>query len=214
MLRSYWHALSAVTLLVVALRPAIAQTERGGGGASQKIMQEYQQLAAERTGMQAKIAQLQKDLDAAKADAASAKKERDALKPQVAAAAAAIAQGKAGKQAVEQSLAQSKQRMDELVKKFRETIVSLRDIEVDRDKTKKALSEKSSAFDVCADNNAQLFDISSEVLDRLEHVGLFTKVSASEPFTKITRTRLENLADDYRQRALELRTRKADTPAN
>jgi hypothetical protein len=39
-------------------------------------------------------------------------------------------------------------------------------------------------------------------------VGLFTKASADEPFTKITRIRIENLADEYRQRAQELRVKK------
>jgi hypothetical protein len=37
---------------------------------------------------------------------------------------------------------------------------------------------------------------------------LYTKVSADEPFTKITRTRIENLADEYRQRVQELRVKK------
>jgi ribosomal protein S19E (S16A) len=54
----------------------------------------------------------------------------------------------------------------------------------------------------------QLYEINREILNRYEHVGLFTKVSADEPFTKITRTRLENLADEYRQRAQELQVKK------
>ncbi len=55
----------------------------------------------------------------------------------------------------------------------------------------------------------QLYELNRDILDRYERVGLFTKVSASEPFTKITRTRLENLVDEYRQRAQELRVKKA-----
>jgi hypothetical protein len=38
-------------------------------------------------------------------------------------------------------------------------------------------------------------------------VGLFTKVSAGEPFTRITRTRIDNLVDETRARALELRAK-------
>jgi hypothetical protein len=55
----------------------------------------------------------------------------------------------------------------------------------------------------------QLYEINGEILDRYEHVGLFTKVSAAEPFTKITRTRIDNLVIEYRERAQELRVKKA-----
>jgi hypothetical protein len=48
-------------------------------------------------------------------------------------------------------------------------------------------------------------------LKRYEHVGMFTKVSAAEPFTRITRTRLENLVDEYRIKAQDLRV-KSRTP--
>ena len=57
-----------------------AQTQRSGGGETQKVMQQYQQLAAEKTALQGQLAQAQKDLDSAKADLAAMKKERDALK--------------------------------------------------------------------------------------------------------------------------------------
>jgi hypothetical protein len=36
---------------------------------------------------------------------------------------------------------------------------------------------------------------------------LFTKAAAVEPFTRITRTRIDNLVDEYRARAEELRAK-------
>ena len=201
-----------LALLCLAAQPLLAQVERSGGGASQKIMQEYQQLAAERTVMQTKLAQLQKDLDAAKADAAAAKKERDAMRAQVGGATAAMAQAVSAKKTADEGLEQSKQRTAELVARFRETAVNLRDVETDRGKIRKDLAERSAAYDQCAENNLQLFEITAQVLDRYERVGLFTKASATEPFTRITRTRIENLVDDYRARAQELRTQKRAAP--
>ena len=47
----------------------------------QKIMQQYQQVAAEKTSLQAQVAQIQKDLDAAKAELASTKKQLTELPP-------------------------------------------------------------------------------------------------------------------------------------
>jgi chromosome segregation ATPase len=194
---------------LAAYGPALAQIERSGGNPSQKIMQEYQQLAAERTSLQGKLAQMQKDLDAAQADAAAAKKERDALKGQVSGVAAAVEAAKAARANADQSLTQYKQRLEELVAHFRETAAALKQVETDRDKKAGELAARNAAFDQCAENNLQLYEITGEVLDRYAHVGLFTKVSASEPFTQITRTRIDNLVDDYRERARELRVKKA-----
>ena len=49
--------------LVTLGGPVGAQTQRSGGGESQKIMQQYQQLAAEKTSLQSQLAQMKKDLD-------------------------------------------------------------------------------------------------------------------------------------------------------
>jgi len=198
-------------VLCAAAAPLQAQTQRSGGGESQKIMQQYQQLAAEKTALQAQTAQMKKDLDAAMSELAAVKKERDALKARAggaAASAAAAAQAVAAKQATEKSLEQYKERLTELVNLFRETATTLKEVETDRTKLQNDLRERASAYDKCAEDNLGLFEISDDVLNRYEHVGLFTRVSASEPFTKITRTRIENLVDEYRARAMELRAKK------
>ena len=192
-----------------AFAPAAqAQTQRSGGGESQKILQQYQQLAAEKTSLQTQLAQMKKDLDAAKADAAAMKKERDALKQRSGGSSAALTQAATAKIAAEQALEQSKQRMTELVSRFRETTQNLKEVETDRSTARRELNEHNLAFDTCAENNLQLHEITNEVLDRYAKVGLFTKAGAAEPFTRITRTRIDNLVDEYRTRALELRVKR------
>lgn len=209
------HDLAKTSMLVLLIgvgAPGFAQVQRsGGGGESQKIMQQYQQIAAEKTALQTQLAQMKKDLGTAKTDLAAMKKERDALKARSgtsAAATAAAAQLTASKDAAEKSLEQSKQRMTKLETRFREMATSLKEVEADRTKFHKEAEEKSAAFDKCAASNLQLYEINGEVLDRYEHVGLFTKASAVEPFTKISRTRIENLVEEYRERARELRVGK------
>lgn len=196
---------------LIAVAPVKAQVQRSGGGEMQKIMQQYQQVAAEKTALQGQVEQMKKDLDAAKTELAAAKKERDAFKAHAggaAAAATAVAQLTASRDSAEKNLEVSKQRMNELVGRFRETATTLKVVETDRTKLHKELDERNAAFDTCAEHNLQLFEITRDVLDRYEHVGLFTKAGAAEPFTQITRTRIENLVDDYRARALENRTQK------
>jgi chromosome segregation ATPase len=204
---------SATAALAAAIfcahAPLYAQVQRSGGGEVQKFMQQYQQVAAEKTALQAQLAQMKKDLDAANAELAAVKKERDAAKSHVGVSPAAITQATSAKEAAERNLEQSKQRMTELIGRFRETATNLKEVEADRAKLRKDLLERNSAFDTCVADNMQLYEITGEVLDRYQHVGLFTKVSAAEPFTKITRTRIDNLIEEYRERAQELRVKKA-----
>src|SRR6202035_3770960 len=127
--------------------PLYAQVQRSGGGEVQKFMQQYQQVSAEKAALQAQLAQMKKDLDAANAELAAVKKERDAAKAHMGVSPAAIAQANGAKEAAERNLEQSKQRMTELVGRFRETATSLKDAEADRAKLHKDLSERNSAFD-------------------------------------------------------------------
>jgi chromosome segregation ATPase len=192
---------------------AQAQVERsGGGGEAARIMQQYQQVAAEKTALQSQLAQAKKDLDASQSELAAAKKERDALKARAGAAVTAAAEAArltAAQATTEKNLDQYKQRLAELVAKFRELAANLKDVESDRTALRNDLGKRDAAFQSCAKDNVQLYDLATQILDRYEHVGLFTKVSAEEPFTRITRTRLDNMADEYREQAQQLRLKKS-----
>lgn len=204
-----YRAVIASSIILGFGGSALAQAPRsGGGGELQKFMQQYQQVAAEKTTLQAQVTQLQSDLNSAKTELASVKKDRDALKAHTGASTAEVSQLTAAKTTAEHNLEQYKERMNELVEKFRQVAQNLKETETDRAKARRDLQDRNAQLDKCAEDNMQLFEITSEVLDRYDHVGLFTRVSASEPFTKITRTRIENLVDDYRGRAQELRVKK------
>ena len=206
--------LALILVLSGGAAPLRAQSTRsGGGGDSQRIIQQYQQLAAEKSALAAQIASLKHDLDSARGELEAAKKERDALKAHASAAGSSLAALTAGKQAAEQSAQQTKERMNELVTRFRKTATDLKEIEADRDRLRTQLRERETAYDRCAADNLALYEVNSEVLKRYDNVGLFTRASASEPFTRISRNRIENLVDQYRARALELRVKDPAHPA-
>jgi chromosome segregation ATPase len=209
---------SAIVLAtLVAAAPAHAQTQRSGGGESQRIMQQYQQVSAEKAALQAQVAQTKKDLDGANSELAQVKKERDALKARAAGSSAAaaqqVAQANASKETLEKNLEANKQRSAELVDRFKLTIGTLKGVELDRDQLRREFDELHVKYDKCAANNEQLYEISSTVLDRYAHVGFFTKAAAAEPFTRIAHTRMDNLVVETHERAEELRLKKAAPPA-
>jgi len=210
---SYMFLRLAMPLIlgIFAMPCAQAQTQRSGNE-TQKFMQQYQQLAAEKTALQAQATQMKNDLDTARGELAAVKKERDALKSRAGGSSVQFAQLTAGKEAAEKSLEQLKQRTTELVARFREMALNLKEVEADRAKLQNDLKERSVAFDKCAEDNLGLFEVNSQILDRYEHIGVFTKVGTADPFTKIARTRIENFVDEYRARALALRAAKKNGP--
>ncbi len=195
----------ATTWLLIAAAlatgPALAQTARKDGGNNAQLMQQMQQLAAERTQLSADNAKLKKELDEVRKERDSLKTERDGYDRKVRSAEGTAVRAAGDRKQVEDELAQYKTRMTELVDKFRGTVTTLREVETDRATARRDLETRSVELKSCVDRNSQLYTLNDEVLDRLEGQGAFSGLARAEPFTRIKRTQLENLADDYRARA-------------
>ncbi len=200
--RTPWLAavfLAAVTM--AAANMADAQTARTGGTANAQLLEQLQQLASERTSLQAENTQLKKDLDATRKDRDALKKAQQAVEGKVKASEVAFAHGTAEREQKDREIQQLKDRMQELIAKFRETVQSMRDVEVERSDLKQTLASRERELKVCVGHNAALYKLDAEVLDRLEHQSMWSRVASAEPFTKIKRVQLENLVDDYKSRA-------------
>jgi chromosome segregation ATPase len=200
--------------LLLCLQPSSAQVARSGGNANTQLMQQMQQLASERTALQAENARMKREL-------AEVTKERDALKSattkvsqRVQEAEAASVRNERDREAVAAELAQLKDRTQELVAKFRETAQSLRDVETERSSFKQSLLERDGELALCVDRNVALYTLNKEVLARLEGQSIFSRVARSEPFTRLKRVELENLIEDYRYRAAELAAPAAEPPTS
>jgi len=196
-----WLAALAYVAIGAVSAPVLAQTPRTGGGASAQLLQELQQLASERTALQAENEKLKSQL-------ADTKKDRDALKSgqeasvrRVQGAAAELAQVNARRETTERELTQYKAKLQELIGKFRETVQKLRDVEIDGSAAKQSLATRDRELKACVDHNVALYRLNDEVLTHFEQQGFWSRVGQSEPFTKIKHIQNENLIDDYRLRA-------------
>jgi chromosome segregation ATPase len=181
--------------------PAAAQSARSGGNANAQVLQQMQQLASERTALQAENEKLKGEL-------ADVKKDRDAMKGAQAGldrrakdASAALEHSNAQRQATDEELTQTKAKMQELIGKFRETLQKMREIETDDTAQKQALAGREHELSACVDRNKALYRLDDEVLTHFEKQGFITRVAQSEPFTRIKRVQLENYADESRAKA-------------
>lgn len=208
-----WLAAAACVALGSTGGFVCAQTARSGGNASAQLLQEMQQLASERTTLQAENEKLKNQL-------ADMKKDRDALKTGQQAverrahdAAAALERTDKQRDATDQELTQIKAKMQELIAKFRETIQKLREAESDDAATRQSLASREHELAACADRNTALYKLDDEVLTRLEKEGVWSRVAEKEPFTRIKRVELENLVDENRTHAQEQRFQPKPTAA-
>jgi len=206
--RSTCLLLAAVAALVPGA--ASAQTQRSGGGSpNSQMMQQYQQLSAERVALQSENQRLKQEAADAAKQLEALRKERDALKAKSAHADGDVAQARAARETSEAALAKSRQQMDELIARFRETAAQLRTAEEDRARLQQAVTSSGHALDACTVANAGLFQLNGEVLDRWEKEGFFAALGRQESFFRLKRTELENLVDGYRDRAEQLKLHQA-----
>lgn len=209
-----WIVLAAIgCALVTAVAPAQVQRSGGGGGgaANAQLMMQYQQADAERTQLKSDNAKLKKDLDDLKKQLDTASKQAAASKAGVSRDAAQLATAQAANDRSAKDLADAKGKMQELIGKFRETITQMRGIESERSQLQQQLAQSKAAFDQCAERNYSLYQVDNEVLDRYAHEGAFSHMASAEPFTRIKRTQIDNLVLEYKERAEELRVKKADS---
>jgi len=181
-----------------------AQTQRSGNDAT-RVMQQLQQVTAEKTRLQAENDAMKKQLEELKAKLAKSGADQSVVQQQKRELEASNARQKESTDALEQQ----RTRMQELIGKFRETATQLQTVEADREQLKVSMTSRERDYKTCVDRNAGLYFLNDEILHRLEDRSWWDKTSEREPFTRIARTRLENLVDEYRDRVEELRvTRK------
>ena len=202
----------ALALLAGAFVPSIAfaQVARSAGAApagadTARLMQQLQQATAERAQLQAEVTRLRQELDSAKSAPAAPSPADQALRRQAQVAAAETNRLRASNVAADEKLARTQARLDELVGKYRETATALNGVEQERNALQASTRRQERDFATCVDNNAALVTMNDELLHQIERTGFWQRAAAAEPFTRLKRTQLENLAAENRARAADLK---------
>ena len=199
-----WIAAATLAAATLAGSPGLpAQVARSGGNANTQLLEQMQQLASERTALQAENERLKGELADAKKERDSLKSGQQALDRRARESAAALVHSKAERDSGAEELAQTKAKMQELIVKFRETIQKLREVETDGATAKQSLATREREVKTCIDHNLALYRLNDEVLTHFDAQGFWSRMAQSEPFTRIKRVQNENLIDEYRTRAQE-----------
>jgi DNA repair exonuclease SbcCD ATPase subunit len=199
-------ALLAISLYGLFPVGADAQTARpNSAGAGAQALQQLQQLASERTALQAENSRLKADLEQARKERDSLKAAQDAQARRSRGAEADLLRSQGEVARLEGDVAREKQRFEELVARFRETADAMREVETDRAAKSQSLLQREQELQVCVDRNRKLYSLGTEVIGKLEDQGFWSALARREPFTRLKRVELENLADGYRDTASDNR---------
>ena len=193
---------ACAALLSGAAQPTVAQTQRSGsGGDAQRLAQmqmQLQQAQGEKATLQAENAALKQEIEALKRQLSGTTGASEGLQRRAAAAEAESARLAASNASSAENAARSKAQLEELIARFRDTAKALKDTEQTRDEQAEAALTAQRDLSVCKEHNTRLVTMNDEILIRLENTGFWTRLAADEPFTRLKRTELENLADGYR----------------
>jgi len=207
-----------LALAVGVCSPAsvLAQTSRdggGGGGQSAQAMAQLQQMAVERNALLSQVERLKQEVATAQAAAAKAEAQLGSLRSRAGAAEAKVKAAETGKETAEQTGTRLQARLDDVMGRLKQTAETLKTTDAERGDLTDRLAALTREQGTCVDNNAALYLVTTEVIDRYEGLGFGTALARSEPFTRLARTRAENAADAYRDRIAALRDKAAAAKA-
>lgn len=195
------HAATSLLIAAAAVAPVMAQTARTGGGANEQLTLQMQQLASERTTLQAENARLKKELDDTRKERDQFKNAQKSVDARVKTSAAELAQSTSQRQNLENELKLNRDKMEQLVAKFRETLQSMREVETNLSTEKQTVATRDQELKSCTERNSALYQLNGEILTHMEHESTWSHLARAEPFTQLERVRMENLVDGYKGRA-------------
>ena len=195
------HAATSLLVAAAVVAPVMAQTARTGGGANAQLTQQMQQLASERTTLQAENARLKKELDDTRKERDQYKNAQKSVDARVKTSATELAQSASQRQNLENELKLNRDKMDQLVAKFRETLQSMREVETNLSTEKQTVATRDQELKSCTERNSALYQLNGEILTHMEHESTWSHLARAEPFTQIKRVEMENLVDGYKGRA-------------
>ena len=146
------------------------------------------------------------------AQLSAAQKEKAALAAQVDDLKKQIGDLGSKSAALEKKSGGQRKQFTELTEKYQETDKNLQLMTQQYSDTSKALQQLqkekeqeqkrlSGDIQVCEKKNAQLYQISVELMDKYQSKGVFTSLLQAEPFTQLEKVKMQNLLQEYHDKA-------------
>lgn len=198
-------------LLPLGLLLLLTPTVDAYAQASPEVVQRLQGLLQEATRARAALerdkVRLEKEVSSLEREVDRLKKASGSLEKQLQRSQQESTENDQAAQASQRRYGELSTRFEKVVSDCRESLYAMRDIEVERNRFLAGLADRNSELAACVDANARLRDLNEEILVRYEEDGrggVFQSAKKREPFTRLSRVRLQNALDEYRFQASDL----------
>jgi predicted nucleic acid-binding Zn-ribbon protein len=93
---------------------------------------------------------------------------------------------------------ESEKKLKQMEEQYATSNKNLQQMQLDKEQEKKRMD---GDLQVCEKKNSELYRISSELMDKYQAKGIWQSMRQAEPFTQIEKVKLENLLQEYRDKA-------------
>jgi chromosome segregation ATPase len=200
-----WRSLVLLAVLCICGAPVLAAEARRDGDVTARLQMMLQQMNAEKTQLAAENAKLKAERDELKKAAESNQTAATNERTKLARTAQDLANAQANRVSLQQSFDTLKSRFEKVVEQYKKTVAVLREVEADRNELRTMASDYDVRVTQCERNNETLFAKNLELIDLYEHKGVLAALKAHEPVTGFKRVEMENLMEEYRYQAEEMR---------
>lgn len=199
------YALGIIATLLVTANAAVAAENSNERQQTRRVQMQLKAVQKEKAALTDQVAENEKKLTEQTQQIAGLRSK------------AAAANRKMGEQisALEQQLAESNKQLAEMSSKFQETDKKLQQVTRLQAETKQALQQSqqqnkqlnadvSHQLDerkICEQKNTKLYQLSAELMEKYKSKTAMDAMRQAEPFTQLERVRVENLLQEYRDRA-------------
>ena len=192
----------AVFILILLLgNISEAETVRRGDGnqaAMAKAQLMMRQMQAENNALKNTNETLKTQLDAIEKKISSLKKTKETLNKKLKTSTKINTRFKENTEVLQQRIMKDRERMRELIAKFKELLQLFRGVEQEKAQLTVNLAENKADLLHCAENNMKLVDTNRELVEQYVNKGLWQALRQAEPITQLKQVEIENIAQEYK----------------
>jgi chromosome segregation ATPase len=194
-----------VLLLVPGLSLAAEARRSAGGEEVARLQTMMQQLNSEKTALASENVKLKKELEVKSADFETLKSENASSRQKLGANAQDLVNARAKGDQLQSAFDTLKGRFEELVGQYRKTVGVMRELEAERNKFRDLASDYDVRVATCERNNDAMYKATGELIELYEKKGFMSVLSQREPVTRLKQAQIDNLMDQYRGLAEDMR---------
>ena len=127
-------------------------------------------------------------------------KRNEVLRNRISEMLDAVTKGQASQASMNDKLQKDRERVQEMVAKFRDTVQVLKQVESERTELKASLDQRNRQVAECAAKNDELYKANLEVVKKYNSKGVWQALAEREPFTQIQRAKNETWSEEFKRK--------------